>query len=427
MKKLLILFLLIATACAPDVDLIEDITELQSRSIEQPATKLKKPAKCYIADLRNTYETTLSNYTLPTEAQEFNVLYTQPEFQRVQTERFSEYRHNYATQGIWNSDGTVLMLDRKMFYADGTYSGIDRGSLHWSKLYNNIQYSVWNNKIVKQELNYTTGTREETFPRDFTDYQELKLEGAHNETTLNDVIALHGRKFANDNVWIVRYNPNDDTYTEKEFDFIQHVNDYDKPYGLRWIKLSPDGRYDVLGFAYDGPGKNQGVWVYDNETTDYFQITEDRSHSDIGQMKDGTQIYVAYQNYNQWEYSMMVFNISTGEVMQYLLPNAMQPNWGHVSMRNYKEPGMVFVTLDGSTDSAYQGELAQIIIKIDLETGTYTNFGRTYNDANNYNEGTMGCPSPTGKQVGFASKWGDTSATNFFISSRKPCLTRIKL
>ena len=407
-----ILIALLFTNCSYD-----DINiDLDRRAAKKP--KRDKGDVVISNDAPDLYVVDFSNYTIPTVAPLFNWYFTQTEFDEVKTVRFSEYRHRYATKGVWNLDETFLMLDRKIFFNDSYYAGIDNGQLHWSKMFNNIQYGVWNNRIVKLELNLYNGTKKETYPFIFDDYQEIKLEGGHNETSLNDIIALHGRKFANDNVWIVRYNPTTNTYTEHELDFVSHLNDYNKTNGLRWIKMSPNGRYEVIGYYTDGYEKYQGVWVYDNETSDYYQITHDRSHSDVGQLKNGTQVYVAYQNVNSWEYSMVVFNISNGEVINKLLPNDMSPRWGHVSMRNYKELGYAFITLDGSNQNALDGDASQIILKVDLETGIYESFGRTYNDANNYNEETMGSPSPSGKEVGFASKWGGTTETNFYISSK---------
>jgi len=375
-----------------------------------------------------------NNYQIPTSAPDYLQFFTQPEFNNIKTIRITDpanqyfddnnsLRHAYSTEAIWNSDDSVIRLgvgNNTRFLDGNTYEVLPfnypttRG-LHWSKIHNNIQYGWWYNNgkctIVKATFDFNSYTDVETYMRDFIDdgYTDMRLEGNHNEPSNTDITAYHGRRAENDNVWVVVYDLENNTILhEYELPWVQHANDYDGAGGLRYVKVSPNSDYLVLGYFSHGTGENQGVWRHElNNFNNKIQLTTGRGHSDVGINQAGEQVWIHFYNYNDYEYSLVESRLSDGAETNYYLPYAIRPWWGHISMRNINRPGWAYVTLGGIQANVVDGDAGHIVLAIKLDgSGIVENFGRTYNTAIDYNHETQASVNSDGTKIIFASGWG---------------------
>ena len=325
------------------------------------------------------------------------------------------YGSGYAKRTAWNCDQSLLFLSRGGRLLDGTtYADLGQrsipGSFNWSRTEPAIAYGYQNNNNTLRKLNMVTNTNTAEFT--FTGYTSVNLGGGEGNLS-NDgrYAALKGQK-TNGTWWIIRYDFQTQTYTERQFT----PSSYDDP------TMSPLGTYVAVSHSPGSLGQSTRglwLWLYDANSpslTPVRQIWYDGSHFDLGLDVNGNEVAVSVSD-NTGNGEVAMWRLSTG-VRTLLLPRTTAYWYGHVSCRNHNRPGWAYLSAYKDTGRTTALGFDEIVaVKLDPNVTPqqapverwgkthHTAYGQTIDTEENYERSPMAVPSPDGRRVLFTSEW----------------------
>lgn len=282
----------------------------------------------------------------------------------------SNVRHHYSKDQPWNCDQTKIMIGSTILDAK-TYAVIKMLNLpnepKWSYKDPNKIFGISGNSFVS--VNVTTGSS--TTLHTFSGYSQLYMgpwEG--NISTDDGTVAFVSSTSGGD---VIIYDiTNDKVLATKSLSSLGHTV-------LDWVSVSQSGNYVVI--------LGNGVKSYDR-SLNYISAVSSGGHGDLGYDAWGNEVFV--------QVGVYMYQLNNGK--ETLIANG--GYGGHISCRNYKRPGWVYIT--------YQSQPEVLAAKLD---GSKTVERFTYHNSSysTYPAEAQGVASPDGTKMIFASDWYGTA------------------
>lgn len=169
---------------------------------------------------------------------------------------------------------------------------------------------------------------------------------------------------------------------------------------IDFCQISDDAAWVAYGCPNTGSGVTRGVWTLpvSLSTATRTNATTGLQHVDWARAADGTPRLIC------WNSAIISHNPSGGGQVTLI---ASSSGGTHVSGRNWKWPGWVFVTeYSGGTGGVLRNKVVALQID-DPGAGRVFSFSHRIagTDHNDYDNSMKGCPSPTGTRVVYNGRW----------------------
>ena len=320
----------------------------------------------------------------------------------------STWRH------IDTNDGSVVGFT----YSQGEgriLSKVSPGRAYWYYS-NTILYAT------HRDYDSLTGGTTQTNMIDFSDstaitgltnvYTNMQFNSSHFNLSHSDVGCMVGTTDGTD-VWLVTVDmdglfgdpDNGGTYVlhEEELTWLDWANNYSGADGLRWVKTSLDGNYNVIGYFTDETTREtdfdtstRGIWVYPVGTTTVAagsQLTIQRNHSCLAINAAGDQVMVTndfgYRGYQdntstvvtsngnaRYLYEVSEIRLSDAVVTGLYWEDAVDPHWGYTSgENNVNRPGYCSFSYSGNATDAGNNDAALLLGMWHLDGGDHATLG----------------------------------------------------
>jgi len=327
-------------------------------------------------------------------------------------------RHNYSKNQPWNCDGTLIHIAKSYLLDGGAYKVAGRytrpsAETVWShtdprKMWT-FDYRGRRLETINIVDDPATGqlTSSRSVVREFPDFDEAWMGRWEANLSLDDkYVAIMGRK--GDDLRVLVYDiPSDKVVSEKAYPGKWPAG---KEPRMDWVSMSPSGQYVVALWVDGGPGRFQGVEVFDREQNFLRQLTVSGQHGDLGRDADGNDVWVqvccghtdpALNLKVVYDAALVSFRLDNGSMTRVL--DRTVTFGGHVSCRNYRRPGWTYVTAADGVHEAFA-------VKLD-GSQTVERFAHTHALRTSYSAESQGVPNPEGTKFMFASNWdGDKDA-----------------
>jgi hypothetical protein len=347
--------------------------------------------------------------------------FTQASWPAVKHTRVSNVvgqRNAYSRTAGWNSDDSRILLGSTTAPAcilDGTtYQKLHDlpflvGMHQWANTNPNRIYGTW---YEENHLRYQTADANATLSiqHTFTGYTSISL--GDNEGGISD----------DDNTFALMYvdaaGNNGVLVYDRQLDTIVATRSFGSQRPDTAF-ISRSGNYVMVYWSAtvtgDGPGANQGLWLYDRNLNVIRQVTQWARHGDPARLADGTEVWaqVAFGGeYYRLDNGAQAYIFGTGKPYPY--NNAF--TLGHLSGRATGRNGWVYMSNYNypSTNTAALAYGRDQIVAAKLDTtGTCEVFGWSNhrNDGQSSNAMYYSCPFATpsrdGTKVLWGSEWGD--------------------
>lgn len=334
-------------------------------------------------------------------------------------------RHDYAKKQPWNCDGTLIqmarfyLLDGKTYKVAGTYNRPSAECV-WSykdprKMWT-FDYRERNLESIaivdEKGTGRVTGVRKVI--RSFSEYDQMMMGFGEGNLSWDDrYVALAGRKGAD--LYIVVY----DIVRDKIVSQVMFEGKWPPSGDIRkdlcridWCSMSASGKYVVILWKDRGPGRQQGVEVYDRKLNFLRQLTPAGGHGDLGYDTSGNEVWTqvcsgaldpALNTKVLYDAAVVAFRLHDGGMIR-VLDRSLGGFSGHVSCRNYRRPGWAYVT-------GAEPALEAFAVRID-GSQTVERFAHTHAPRVGYAAEMHGVPNPEGTKFIFASNWdGNTNSS----------------
>ncbi len=306
-------------------------------------------------------------------------------------------RHAYSRISAWNSDGSKIllgfnypgrMLDGRTYRDLGSFRQVSQAV--WSNVDPNKLYGAIGNAFYRQSA--TSGAI--TKLRAFTNYVSITIGDYEGGISDDDrYVALIGTTSGGSRHLIT-------------YDIAANslVADIAVPSGINNAQISRKGTYVVVVNNADGTARGQGVERYTRNLASRINLTPYGRHGDNALDASGNEIYVSNNAPN-----VVAYNLATGGGRR-LLSGTTAFEYGHVSGRNIKRPGWIYLSVfNNSVTSGRPGHDQIVAVKTD-GSGIVEVFGFSHHtNTSNYAMQPHAVPSPDGTKVLFASEWGSSS------------------
>jgi hypothetical protein len=327
-------------------------------------------------------------------------------------------RHDYSRHQVWNSDGTLLLLD----YGDYPWYLVDGVTYKLIRPVYLPFYSLWSHSNPK--IVYGTYA--------VPGYQRTQLVSCNidtcNSNTPSMLTVIHDFRDEGFSFISIGQNngnlSNDDRYAPivglKEgrtyvmvFDMVNRAIfstlDLGDLAGYMPVALmSQSGNYVVIEF---GSNLNtRGIEVYDRNLAFQRNILKGVSHADVGYDIYGNEVWVG-AIFTDPGKLLVARRLDGGG--EYILTND-APGWrssGHVSCRNVLRPGWCYMSDDGELtnilgyDEVFAMKIGPEKIGMTAVTYRFAHLHHTAIPTCGYACAPMAVPSPNGSKVLFASDW----------------------
>lgn len=330
--------------------------------------------------------------------------------QKAFNESGHQVGHNYSSNAVWNSDGSLIKLNIKpaRILNDSDYSIAYTRDLPswscWSNINPDLMYGTQN---ANEFVSYNVKTNKRTVLHKFNSYTDLSIGlGEGNQDRLDKYICLIGKDLnGNGNIIIYDIQTNSIIATK-------NLGDISK---LDWASVSPLGNYVVACWFDDGEGENQGYHIYDIHLVNKRHLYAESEHSDMGIDANGDEVLVAIGNNIVWKtnhYIAMV-RLKDGLLKPLFYDEPTKPTgiWGGwVSCRNIKRDGWAYISENRASNDVMANEI--FAIKLDYTNNNIVQrFGNHHSNTqdvkNAYYHGARACVNPDGTKICFDSNFGD--------------------
>ena len=296
--------------------------------------------------------------------------------------------HYYAKDQPWNCTMTRVKLTRGVLL-DKSYKQIGTNvpgdETRWSNLDPDIMFQVTGTTIRK--CNISTGNNQTL--RTFSGYTSVYLGPWEGNLSKDDKRAvLAGNKGGT--LELIVYNIETNT-VEATKSMGGSFDDLD------WATISQSGNYVICNWNTNGSGTRQGVELYDRNLNFLRQLLVTGEHADAGYDSRGNEVYVSLTCGERSRYNaeIVMVRLDNGELTR-IVDGSFGGFGGHVSCRNVKRPGWAYIS---EANSIYEC----FAVKLDGSM-TVERFAHHHSVAS-----PIGCPSPDGTIILFASDWGGST------------------
>jgi len=328
---------------------------------------------------------------------------------------------NYSSNAAFNSDGTLLKLNK-----NGAVPAYILDTSDWSVAYtcsNMPAYPNWSFlnplKVYGMQnsnefciLDVPTNVRTTQFT--FTNYTSVSIgEGEGRQDRNDKYVCLVGTRVATGDKWLIVY--------DIQLQSIFAELNLGSAGGLDNATISPLGNYVVVNWGPNGAGAEQGFKVYDNDLTNLRHLWDDSEHSDVGIDVNGDEVLVAFAGASRPDsFSITMVRLVDAVRQGLWFDDSVSPTggiWGgHISCTNWKRDGYAYITVNDVASNVYRNEV--VALRLDyVGSNIIEMFGTAHNNSTaatlSYNHELKGSASPDGTRVAFNANWGDTTLINY--------------
>ncbi len=191
-----------------------------------------------------------------------------------------------------------------------------------------------------------------------------------------------------------------------------------------YATISPSGRFVYVTQLTSDGQEPAYVFTRDGQLVQHWPEHHRPGHGDMTLDADGRDVYVGISKSAPDKYHVIKRRLEDGAVTVL----AAYGNASHVSARNIRQPGWVYVTYQGSHGhtlamgypSPFYGEI--VALSID-GGGMFRRIAHTHAVDHDYIAESHASPSPDGSQVIFASNWGQAGwPVSSFVADTTPSL-----
>jgi hypothetical protein len=318
--------------------------------------------------------------------------------------------HNYSTNAVWNSDGSLLKLNvnpAKILYDKDYTIAYSRNLPSWACWANTNPYMMFGTQNDNEFVSYNIKTDIRTILHKFNAYSKLSIgQGEGSQDRSDTYICLIGED-PNGNGTIIIYNiKTDEIIASKN---LGDTSDLD------WASVSPLGNYVITSWYSNGNGPRSGFRIFDIDLTNERHLFAETEHSDIGIDSNGDEVLVSIGNSIVWNtnhYIAMV-RLKDGLLKPLFYDEPVKPRgiWGGwVSCRNTKRDGWAYISENRASEDVLANEI--FAIKLDYSNDNIIErFGKHHSNTEDskkaYNHGARACVNPDGTKICFDSNFGD--------------------
>jgi hypothetical protein len=174
---------------------------------------------------------------------------------------------------------------------------------------------------------------------------------------------------------------------------------------LDWVSISALGRYVVAYGTIDRGAQRSKVW--DATTGALVGDWQDYTfgHYDLGVDPSGNEVAVGAVGQSPYSHHFIARRLSDGSIIDLTPTGVTSYNW-HVSTRATKRPGWAYAATNDRTGYPLDGDVYAIKLDGSKQVERWADH-RAENVS--YESAPFPVPSPDGRQVLFASNWGNAS------------------
>jgi hypothetical protein len=310
--------------------------------------------------------------------------------------------HHYSIDQAWNSDQSLLLLDRgakpRVFLDGKTYRPLmalrSPGEVRWHPLRSEDMIFVAENSVGLWNVRKNVVVARRTF----SDYREASF-GHHKGNPSDDGRAIAVTATRSDGKRVVfAYNLETD---EKHPDI-----DVSGEYQIGHTSISPTGSLVIVySFLNKDPGsRRRRVFTAGGKLLQTWTEYERPGHGDFAIDRNGDEVFVGRSKSRPERWQIITRRLVDGEVTVLSPPCYAS----HVSARNLRDRDWIFATFSQGDDrygfAPYKSEIAAVSMD---GSQMVRRLAQTHATPNGFLTEPHGCPSPDGRRVIFASNWGD--------------------
>ncbi|GAA3782275.1 hypothetical protein GCM10022271_13210 [Corallibacter vietnamensis] len=319
--------------------------------------------------------------------------------------------HNYATNAVWNSDGSLLKLNvkpAKILYDSNYTVAYTRNLPSWSCWSYTNPYIMYGTQNGNQFVSYNVTNDKRTVLHTFHNYTKLSIGKGEGRQDRSDTLICLVAEDQNDVGHLIVYNIKTNTVIATK-----NIGDSSD---LDWASVSPLGNYVIAAWHKNGTGKKEGYRIFNSNLTNEKHLYTETQHSDIGIDVNGDEVLVAIGNKTVWKtnHYIAMIRLKDGLLKPLFYDEPTKPRgiWGGwVSCQNTKRDGWAYISEDRASDDVMANEI--FAIKLDYSNNNIVQrFGKHHSDKHNsknaYYHGARACVNPDGTKICFDSNYGDS-------------------
>jgi hypothetical protein len=301
----------------------------------------------------------------------------------------SNVRHYYSKVSAWNSDGSLINMNRTlldgMTYAKlGTFSS--SGEMRWSHVNPSKMFNAAGNRFTTTDVI----TNQTTTLHTFSQYESCFLGPWEGNISADDRYVALACKQGSDLVAVVYDIANDVVETARIFAGMWGDANFD------WLSISQSGQYVVINWR-----GSEGVVAYDRNMNVVSRLASSGAHGDLGYDTAGDEVYVQFFGTGMFT----AYRLRDGYSYA-VLDRSHSFDSGHISCRNVQRPGWCYFSVFNTGDL--------FAIKLD-GSQTVERFAHHRSSVGSYDAQPQAVPSMDGAKVMFASDWGGSEINSYVV------------
>jgi hypothetical protein len=330
-------------------------------------------------------------------------------------------RHRYSSTQAWNADQSLLLITEGcpgLCFVDGqTYEPLfvrqvsGSHDCKWHPRDPDIMVCVYPSGV--SSWNPTSRTWKSLWKTD--DYRALAF-GPYkgNLSADGDMIVLRGVDAEGKLVAFALDLRDGEKHPDIPLDGLEGENHY--------ATISPTGRYVYVAQRTADGHEPAYIFTIHGRLVQHWPEHHRPGHGDMTIDADGEDVYVGVSKSEPDKYHVIKRRLSDGAVTS-LIPYS---NASHVSARNIRLPGWVFVSFSGSYANTrkldYPTPFYQEVVALRIDgSGEIRRLAHTYGADAEYLSEAHGSPAPDGSRVIWASNWGTPGApVSAFVTTWNP-------
>jgi hypothetical protein len=175
----------------------------------------------------------------------------------------------------------------------------------------------------------------------------------------------------------------------------------------QYVTISPSGRYVYVAQLTQDGKEPAYVFTVDGKLLQHWPEHHRPGHGDLAIDTDGSDVYVGISKAQPDEYHVIKRRLHDGQVTS-LVPLG---DASHVSARNIRRPGWVFVSYQGTFEHTsamgYPAPFYAEVVALRIDgSGEVRRIAQTRSIMHDYISEMHASPSPDGTKVVWASNWG---------------------
>ncbi|WP_353777530.1 T9SS type A sorting domain-containing protein [Winogradskyella sp. 3972H.M.0a.05] len=325
-------------------------------------------------------------------------------------------RHGYSTRQPWNSDESILMLERHQNFTGGgfdlfldgqTYEVIkevDLPSGNEFRWHHNDPDLMW---IIRDDelVTWSYSTEQVTQIMSFSGYSDVDTGGTGNFSDDGTRVAVSATRDS-DNTLVVFYLDLETQTKGPDIDISDVVN-------LGHISLSSKGNYIISVGTYPSGGDRTKVYTAEGTLVGFWDDYAMPTHYDLATDTNGDEVAVGVSKSEPHKGKMIKRRLSDGQITE-LTVGGWPP---HTSARALGRPGWVYAWTASSL--GYQPYLNELIA-VKLDGSRVERIAHCRNVFDAYLNEAHAVPSPSGGRILFASDWAndDLPISTFVVDFR---------